>query len=102
MRPGRPEQAGPGGDYRQAALTIAKTLFDPPYLSTAPRHQGLILHSVYHRPRGWDYIPPGRHVPCGESSMWGDYHARELALLIQRAAKKQTYPAFFNVQEGSY
>jgi hypothetical protein len=33
--------------------------------------------------------------------MWGDYHARELALLIQRAAKKQPYPAFFNVQEGS-
>ena len=98
----RPEQAGPGGDYRQAALTIAKTLFDPPYLSTDPRHQGLILHSVYHRPRGWDYIPPGRYVPCGESSMWGDYHARELALLIQRAAKKEPYLTFFNVQEGSY
>ncbi len=98
----RPEQAGPGGDYRQAALTIAKTLFDPPYLSTDPRHQGLILHSVYHRPRGWDYIPPGRYVPCGESSMWGDYHARELALLIQRAAKEEPYLTFFNVQEGSY
>jgi hypothetical protein len=97
----QPEQAGRGDNYRQAALTIAKTLFDPPYLSTAPRHQGLILHSVYHRPRGWDYIPPGQHVPCGESSMWGDYHARELALLVQRAAKKQPYPTFFNVQEGS-
>jgi len=96
----RPEPAGRGDDYRQAALTIAQTLFDPPYLSTDPRHQGLILHSIYHRPRGWDYVPPGRQVPCGESSMWGDYHARELALLIQRAAKKQPYPTFFNVQEG--
>ncbi|MGD1102822.1 MAG: glycosyl hydrolase [Terriglobia bacterium] len=97
----RPEPAGRGDDYRQAALTIAQTLFDPPYLSTDPRHQGLILHSIYHRPRGWDYVPPGRQVPCGESSMWGDYHARELALLIQRAAKKEAYPAFFNVQEKS-
>ena len=95
----RPEQAGRGAEYRQAALTIAKTLFDPPYLSTDRRHQGLILHSVYHRPRGWDYVPPGQHVPCGESSMWGDYHARELALLIQRAAKNQTYPVFFNARE---
>ena len=48
-----------GNDYRQAALTIAKTLFDSPYLSTDPHHQGLILHSVYHRPRGWDYVPAG-------------------------------------------
>jgi hypothetical protein len=95
----RPEQAGRGGEYRQAALTIAKTLFDPPYLSTDCRHQGLILHSVYHRPRGWDHVPPGRSVPCGESSMWGDYHARELALLVQRAAKQEAYPVFFNVRE---
>jgi len=92
--------AGPGDQYRQAALTIAKTLFGPPYLSTDPHHQGLILHSVYHRPRGWDYIPPGSHVPCGESSMWGDYHARELALLIQRAANQETYLTFLNVKEN--
>jgi hypothetical protein len=85
--------------YRQAALTIVKTLLDQPYLSTDPRHQGLILHSVYHRPRGWDYIPAGQSVPCGESSMWGDYHAREVALLIQREAKQQDYLAFFNAQE---
>lgn len=96
----QPEQSGSGDGYRQAALTIAKTLFDLPYLSTDPHHQGLILHSVYHRPGGWDYVPPGRQVPCGESSMWGDYHARELALLIQRAAKKEPYLAFFNVQEN--
>jgi hypothetical protein len=96
----QPEQSGSGDGYRQAALTIAKTLFDPPYLSTDPRHQGLILHSIYHRPGGWDYVPPGRQVPYGESSMWGDYHARELALLIQRAAKNEPYLAFFNVQEN--
>jgi hypothetical protein len=96
----RPELGGRGGEYCQAALTIARTLFDAPYLSADPQHQGLILHSVYHRPRGWDYVPPGRRVPCGESSMWGDYHAREFALLIQRAARRERYFTFFDVWEG--
>ena len=35
--------------YTQAGLTVCDTLFAEPYLSTAPKHQGLILHSVYHR-----------------------------------------------------
>jgi unsaturated chondroitin disaccharide hydrolase len=81
--------AGNIGDaerYVQAGLTVARTLFAEPYLSTGTSHQGLILHSVYHRPNGWDYVPPGKHAPVGESSMWGDYHARELALLINRMA----------------
>ncbi len=81
--------------YRQAGLTIARTLFSEPYLSTDPKHQGLILHSVYHRPNSWDYIAPGQKVPNGESSMWGDYHARELALLILREARGEVYPTFF-------
>jgi unsaturated chondroitin disaccharide hydrolase len=86
-----------GKRYRQAAITIAGALFEEPYLSTDPRHQGLILHSVYHRPKGWDYVPPGRQIPCGESSMWGDYHARELALLLLREAKGEPYAAFYRV-----
>ena len=81
--------------YRQAGLTIAKTLFSEPYLSTNPKHQGLLLHSVYHRPNGWDYIAPGQQVPNGESSMWGDYHARELALLLIREARGECYLTFF-------
>jgi len=83
--------------YRQAALTVARTLFDEPYLSTNPEHEGLILHSIYHRPRGWDTIPPGRKIPCGESSMWGDYHARELGLLLLRAADGLPELRFFSV-----
>jgi len=82
--------------YRQAGLTIARTLFGEPYLSTNPKHQGLILHSVYHRPNGWDYIAPDQKVPNGESSMWGDYHARELALLILREARGEHYLTFFD------
>jgi unsaturated chondroitin disaccharide hydrolase len=84
-----------GKRYYQAGLTVARTIFGEPYLSSDAKHQGLILHSVYHRPNGWDHIPPGQKVPCGESSMWGDYHARELALLIQREAKGEKYPTFF-------
>jgi hypothetical protein len=86
-----------GQRYRQAALTVANTLFDDPYLSRGPAHQGLILHSVYHRPNGWDYVPPGRTIPCGESSMWGDYHARELALLLLREVRGEPYLAFFKI-----
>src|ERR1051325_6827501 len=81
-----------GSRYRQAGLTVARTLFAEPYLSTSPKHQGLLLHSVYHRPNGWDYVAPGQQVPNGESSMWGDYHARELALLLLREANREAYP----------
>jgi unsaturated chondroitin disaccharide hydrolase len=88
-------QDAKGTRYWQAGLTVLNTLFDDPYLSLSEGHQGLILHSVYHRPNGWDYIPPGRKIPCGESSMWGDYHAREAALYVQRLAKQQPYLAFF-------
>ncbi|PWU10737.1 MAG: glycosyl hydrolase [Verrucomicrobia bacterium] len=84
-----------GKRYYQAGLTVASHLFQEPYLSTDPKHQGLILHSIYHRPKGWDYIPPGRSIPCGESSMWGDYHARELGLMILREAKAMPYFCFF-------
>jgi len=83
-----------GKKYLQAGLTIADTLFAEPYLSTGKKHQGLLLHSVYHRPNGWDYVPPGRKVPCGEASMWGDYHAVELALLIRRLADGKYYTFF--------
>ena len=61
--------------YRQAGLTIASTLSTSRISPPNPKHQGLLLHSVYHRPNGWDYIAPGQKVPNGESSMWGDYHA---------------------------
>ncbi len=85
-----------GGRYRRAGLAVLRTLLDEPYLSTGPEHQGLLLHSVYHRPRGWDYIPADRRIPCGESSMWGDYHLREAALLVQRILDGRPYYTFFN------
>ncbi len=83
-----------GRRYRQAGLTILRTLLAEPYLSVAEGHQGLLLHSVYHRPNGWDYIPPGRKIPCGESTMWGDYHVREVALYVQRVNRREPYLSF--------
>jgi unsaturated chondroitin disaccharide hydrolase len=76
------------GRYWNAGLTVCDTLFAEPYLSTSADHQGLILHSVYHRPNGWD-------SGAGESSMWGDYHAREVALYLLRMAEGKPYLLFW-------
>ena len=86
-----------GEKYWQAGLRVLDTLIDPggPYLSVDSRHQGLLLHSVYHRPGGWDHVPPGARTPRGESSQWGDYHLREAALYVQRAARGEPTLAFF-------
>jgi hypothetical protein len=82
--------------YSKAGLAVANTLFDEPYLSTDPDHQGLVLHAVYHRPNGWDNIPAGRKIPCGESCMWGDYHALELAVYLLRSADGKPYLKFWS------
>ncbi len=84
-----------GVRYVEAGLATVRTLLDEPYFSSSPNHEGLLLHSVYHRPNGWDYVPPNRKVPCGESSMWGDYHMREVALYVERLAEDAPYYTFF-------
>lgn len=84
-----------GRRYRQAALTIARTLLAAPYLSEDEAHEGLLLHAIYHRPNGWDHVPAGRKVPSGESCQWGDYHLRELALMIGRDAAGRPPYRFF-------
>lgn len=76
-----------GKRYWQAGLTTARTLMQAPYLSEETSHQGLLLHVIYHRPRGWDHVPDGCQVPCRESCMWGDYHLLELALYLKREAE---------------
>lgn len=91
-------ETGAGEKYWQAGLTTAQTVLSEPYLSVNPGHQGLILHSIYHRPNGWDHVPEGSKIPRGESSMWGDYHARELALYIQRLAENKNYTFFGGIQ----
>lgn len=82
--------------YWQAGLTLSRALFAEPYLSTRADHQGLILHSVYHRPNGWDAVPAGRKVPSGEACMWGDYHAIELALYLLRVIENKPYLNFWS------
>ncbi|MCZ7648984.1 MAG: glycoside hydrolase family 88 protein [Planctomycetota bacterium] len=82
--------------YTQAGLTMAHTLLCPPYLSEDPKHQGLLLHSIYHQPRGWDYRPERGRAPYGESSLWGDYHAMELAVMLQKLAKGEGWFRYFD------
>ncbi len=98
MRLGRYMNAiseGTGEVYFDKGLEILKVLLDEPYLSTDESHQGLLLHSVYHRPNGWDYNPGEDGVPGGESCMWGDYHIREAAVYAHRLAGKKPYYKFF-------
>lgn len=90
-----------GQRYTQAGLCVLKTLLNEPYLSTEPDHQGLLLHSVYHRPNGWDHVPYRSNIPRGESCMWGDYHLREAALYLQRNMRGEPYYSFFGPREGT-
>ncbi|MGB6723259.1 MAG: hypothetical protein WBE72_20850 [Terracidiphilus sp.] len=83
-----------GRGYLQAGLTVLRRLLQEPYLSADPDHEGLLLHSVYHRPNGWDSVSPAGKVPSGESSMWGDYHLLEVSLLVARMAEARYYTFF--------
>ena len=90
------QRGGDGDKYTQAGLVTAQSLLSAPYLCSDPEHQGLLLHSVYHRPRGWDYMSDDSRVPRGEACMWGDYHLRELALYLQRLVDSGPYYTFFS------
>jgi rhamnogalacturonyl hydrolase YesR len=85
-----------GEKYIQAGLQVLDTLLDEPYLSTNETHQGLLLHSIYHQPNGWDYVPAGSKIANGESSMWGDYHIREVCLYLQKLINEEPYYTFYN------
>jgi hypothetical protein len=83
-----------GREYVQAGLTVVGRLLEETYLSADSEHEGILLHSVYHRPNGWDTIPNSAKIPCGESSMWGDYHLLEALLLVTRLADSSYYTFF--------
>ncbi|HUX97384.1 MAG TPA: hypothetical protein VMV47_16740 [Bacteroidales bacterium] len=85
-----------GMPYWQAGLKVIGTLLSEPYISTDPDHQGLLLHTVYHHPNGWDHIPEGSKIPYGESCMWGDYHIREACLYLDRIINNGKYYTYFN------
>jgi unsaturated chondroitin disaccharide hydrolase len=82
--------------YFKAGMNLLSTLLEKPYLSEDPEHQGILLHSVYHRPNRWDHIPKGFIIPCNESGMWGDYHIREAALYVTKIIKGEPYYTFFS------
>ena len=80
--------------YHQAGLTTLRTLLNDTYLSKEETHQGILLHSIYHQPNGWDHKPEGSKIPYGESSMWGDYHMVELCLLAKKMVEGRYYTFF--------
>ncbi len=86
--------------YDAAARVTAQALFSDTYLSTDDAHQGLLLHSIYHNPNGWDHKPTGSKIAAGESSMWGDYHLMELAVYLQRAIDDGPYLTFWTDNEA--
>ena len=85
--------------YLKAGLTILKTLLSKAYLSNEDWHQGILLHSIYHQPNGWDYVPEGSKIANGESSMWGDYHMTELCLLVWKMAHSKYYSFYETLLE---
>jgi hypothetical protein len=90
-----------GARYTAAGLGVLGRLLEAPYLSTDPAHQGLLLHGVYHRPRGWDHNPSATGVPYGEAVMWGDYHLVEAALVVQRMLDGGPAYTFFGPVQGA-
>jgi unsaturated chondroitin disaccharide hydrolase len=44
-------------------------------------------------------VPAKQKIACGESSMWGDYHAREAALYLQRIINKKNTTPFLKLHE---
>jgi hypothetical protein len=84
-----------GDRYFRAGLTVLQTLLSEPYLSTDENHDGILLHTIYHRPNAWDHVADGDSTPHGESALWGDYHLLEAALYTQRLFDGGPYYTFF-------
>ncbi len=84
-----------GKKYEQAALKMLDTMLSDDFLGIDKDHEGLLLHSVYHWPNRWDYVPEEGGVAKGEATMWGDYHLRELVLYVQRLSENGNYLKFF-------
>lgn len=83
--------------YFKAGLLILKTLLSDTYLALDKAHQGILLHTIYHYPNNWDYIPKGSKIPHGEACMWGDYHIAEACLLAQSIINGgKNYYTFFD------
>jgi len=84
-----------GNRFERAGLVAARSLLSEPYLSGDPNGQGILLHTIYHHPNGWDHRPDPDKAPYGESCMWGDYHLMELALYLKRRIDGRPDLTFF-------
>ena len=73
--------------YWQAGLTVAQRLFSEPYLSREANHQGLLLHTIYHRPRAWDHVPEGSQIPNGEAPTQRSRILEQISLIRKRSSR---------------
>ena len=90
-----------GARYTQAGLRVLDTLFDEagPYLSRIRRTRGCCCtRSITGRTAGTT-CRAGARIPRGESSQWGDYHAREAALYVRRLAAARPVPDVLRSRE---
>ena len=62
---------------------------DGPYLSTDPGHQGLLLHSVYHWPNGWDHVPAGLAFRAASRACGATTTLREARALREAAGRRR-------------
>ena len=83
--------------YSGAAMTMMMSLLSDEYLSLKEDHQGLLLHSIYHQPKGWDNIQNGQNISNGESCMWGDYHLLEAGVYLSKQVSGKAAPLFFDI-----
>ncbi len=84
------ERGEDGSRYTQAGLRVLDTLFDEagPYLSQDASHQGLLLHSVYHWPNGWDHVPAGARVAAWRVEPVGRL-PRARGRVVREAARRE-------------
>ena len=87
-------QGADGARYWQAGLRVADTLFDAagPYLSQDSGHQGLLLHSVYHWPNGWDHVPSGAHDAARRIEPVGGLSCTRAGALCETSRARPTVP----------
>ena len=78
-----------GRRFFQAGLTITRTLFGAAVPERGPVAPGAAAPLRLPPAERLGLRAPGPQGPCGESSQWGDYHLRELALYVQRLARRR-------------
>ena len=74
---------------------------DGPYLSRDPRHQGLLLHSIYHRPNGWDHVPAGSRDAARRVEHVGRLSPARGGALVKRHRRRRRHTSATSTAHSS-